>query len=643
MKYVMFLFVLLMSCLTMSAQGLSDECALRLSLDFIKKKSLEGRVSKSKSFSRAEDLVILKSSDNLAMVKSNQEDFFVLVCGNDNNANVAGWGTCSAGEMPAALYNILRVKQSPVSSVNRNVEWAMADGFSLPISPLVSSVRHQSAPYNMLCPYYIYDDGAVSLERCLVGCVATATEQVVSHYKYPQYLNDTIAGFRSDNNGEIVTIKADTKIDFDNILDQYVDGYYSDVEAKAVAELSYYLGVACRMDWGVGSSGAKLKRLVEPLRRAFGYKYVRCINQCDYSPRRWFDLLLNELSAERPIVYAGYTTSGGGHAFVVDGIDADGYFHITWGYGGQYDGYFDLSVLTPQEHPLEPTFEGTVFGLNHLQQALFLNPDSVEYVTDDTLAVEHRVDIDTIVFNREPDTNMYMGAYIDISNKSDVDVWCPIELFTYTETDTLGLPVDIDYLGLADGMVAAGHDTTFVAYLQFSEVGERKLGVNMIDSMYLPFDIVNVKKAYQPALAIELNETEITDTCATFRLNINNTSSLYWSGRRLTYSIFEGDFTVEEGDWRHFTVLNLPPKENFEDEVSFGHLKPNTDYTFVVRNPWNPVLQYFFSTGDYMGLDDVVHNLPNVALRKDFILNHRIVIKYDESTGRYRQILRNRR
>ena len=131
---------------------------------------------------------------------------------------------------------------------------------------------------------------------------------------------------------------------------------------SAVAELSYYLGVACQMDWGVGSSGARLERMAESLHRAFGYRYVRCLYSYDYSPRRWFGLMMTELSANRPIVYAGYSTNGGGHAFVIDGINSEGFFHVTWGYGGLYDGYFDLGVLTPQENPLEPTMEGSVFG-----------------------------------------------------------------------------------------------------------------------------------------------------------------------------------------------------------------------------------------------------------------------------------------
>ena len=514
-------------------------------------------------------------------------------------------------------------------------------GIELPIEPIVRSVRSQGAPFNGACPYYIYDDGVVSQERCLVGCVATSAEQVVSHYGYPDELLDSIAGFPSRNNGEIASIPAGTELDFDNILDSYDDGLYSSEEAAAVADLSYYLGVACRMNWAVGSSGAQVERLVEPLRRAFGYGYVRYLCSYDYSLQRWIYLLLRELAAGRPVVYAGYNTSGSGHAFVIDGVDTKGRFHATWGFGGINDGWFDLSVLNNNEHPLEPTPEGVAEGYNHMQEALFLCPDSVEYVTGDTLAAQHRVEVESVGFNRPPDTNMYTVATVRVRNVSADDIFAPVELFTYTEVDSLNSPVDPDYLGVVDAMVEAGADTVLQAYVRFSADGPRLLGVATADSIYLPYSSLEVSRASQPRLAYALADSSLTATSASFLLSIENTSSLYWSGRMVTYSVFEGPYTEEETDLRHYTVLNLPPQGRTADRVTFGHLKPDTDYTFVVRNPWQPAMLVDFHTPVYTAVRGVESQEPGARSRELFSyrLNHRITIEYDESTGRYRQIL----
>lgn len=645
-RLVFYIIAVLLSSLFVEAQNLSRECAVRLASDFLNSKGLANSkasaAAKSKHFVPS-DFVIAASSSNMQLVAEEGGGSFALVCGTDEDARIAGYGFYSDSQVPDALNNIIRYKPAPISSVSQNVLWAMEDGVSLPIAPIVKSVRSQDDPFNRSCPHYIYDDGVVSQELCLVGCVATAAEQLVSHYRYPDALLDSIAGFSSDNNGVIPTIPAGTKLNFDNILDIYKEGQYTDAQAQAVADLSYYLGVACRMSWGIGSSGANLSRLVEPLRRAFGYKYVRRVGSYDYSPRQWYRLLLNELSNERPILYAGYTSHGGGHAFVVDGMNAEGYFHITWGYGGDYDGYFDLSVLTPQESPLEPTLEGTIWGLNHLQEALFLNPDSVKYDVNDTMALEHRIEVDTIIFNRHPDTNIYVTAEIKVSNISDEDTYSPVELFTYTRLDTLGMPADMDYLGVADAVVKAHSDTTLIAYLSFTDAGERYLGINLCDSIYLPYDSLQITKASQPKLAFEVKESEINADNAAFEIEVSNLSAAYWSGRMITYSIFEGDYTVNEGDLRHFTVINLPPNESMRDNVSFQNLKPDTKYTFVVRNPWNPALQMPFTTPKMTAVEEVVatedgeNALSNQ--RTVYRLNNRIVIKYDESTGRYRQVL----
>lgn len=657
------------------AQSLSEEAAIKVASAFLETKfggayQNTGAGSNRYGFRNGKPKVITRS-EGAVLIAEQGSNRFVLVMGDSSCAFVAGYGytnsinnggsqstnsrsyAVAADSVPLPITDILKVKSAHTNTVSRNAQWAVEDGYSLPINPIVNSIRSQSDPFNRRCPYYTYDNGLTAEVRTLVGCVATAAEQVVSFWGFPNALRDSIAGFPTEHNGLIPTIPRGTKIDLDNILPVYEEGKYSDEQAAAVADLSYYLGVACRMDWGVGASGAQLGRLVEPLRRAFGYGYARYLCSYDYSQRQWFRLLLRELAAGRPVVYAGYISPGGGHAFVLDGIDADGYFHINWGYGGQYDGWFDLQVLTPQESPLEPTQEGIVMGLNHLQEALFLCPDSVEYQTGDTLTDSHRIGINGVRFLRAPDTNPYVTAEVSVTNLCADSIYAPVQFFTYTQLDSLGRPADIDYLGVADGELNALEDTTLTAYLTFTETGTRLLGLNTADSLYLSFDTLYINKANQPALDYTLQDSVVLSDAATFAVNIENRSAAYWSGRMVTYSLFEGDYTTEEGDLRHFTVLNLPPGEKTFDTVSFSNLKPTTDYTFVVRNPWQPIMQVPFTTQSPTGIhstSDISESTGEKAgsnegkLRKHppIRLNHRITIEYDESTGHYKQVLSRR-
>ena len=59
-------------------------------------------------------------------------------------------------------------------------------------------------------------------------------------------------------------------------------------------------------------------------------------------------MLRAEIDAGRPLLYTGYDTSGG-HAFVFDGYDNQGNFHVNWGWGGSHDGYYMVGQLNPGE------------------------------------------------------------------------------------------------------------------------------------------------------------------------------------------------------------------------------------------------------------------------------------------------------
>lgn len=57
-------------------------------------------------------------------------------------------------------------------------------------------------------------------------------------------------------------------------------------------------------------------------------------------------MMVRELREGRPVLYSGFG-SGDGHAFVIDGYDGSGMFHVNWGWGGSRDEYYVLSVLNP--------------------------------------------------------------------------------------------------------------------------------------------------------------------------------------------------------------------------------------------------------------------------------------------------------
>ncbi len=65
-------------------------------------------------------------------------------------------------------------------------------------------------------------------------------------------------------------------------------------------------------------------------------------------PYIWEDILRMQIDSLLPVFYAGNSEDGSsGHAFVLDGYNANGKFHFNWGWSGSYNGWFVLSALTP--------------------------------------------------------------------------------------------------------------------------------------------------------------------------------------------------------------------------------------------------------------------------------------------------------
>lgn len=226
-----------------------------------------------------------------------------------------------------------------------------------PIAPMIATKWNQGNPFNLLCPMK-------SGERTVTGCVATAMAQVLNYYKWPVEKVDPIS---YDWNGQTLTSPA-TVIEWDKMLDSYNDSY-TDAEAMAVARLMQIAGYSVNMNYGLsseGGSGAPSSNLRNVFVDIFGYDEAsNFVYRNFYDARQWENTIYENLLNVGPLFYDG-TGTNGGHAFVCDGYDGNGYFHFNWGWGGLEDGYFLLSALNPGQLGIG----GGAGGFNYDQGAL---------------------------------------------------------------------------------------------------------------------------------------------------------------------------------------------------------------------------------------------------------------------------------
>lgn len=194
------------------------------------------------------------------------------------------------------------------------------------ISPLITTKWGQGPPYNDLCPQF-------GEYHCAAGCVAIAMAQIVNYYQHPASTSIAIPGYTTATLGLAIDEQPITTFPWGNMT------------ITDISRLIYYCGVAVNMDYAPDGSGASDVEVVPALTKYFGYdSNMKWLARWGMTTEDWEDRIYNELAENRPVLYAG--SAGIGHEFVCDGYE-NGYFHINWGWNGDCDGYFSLSVLNP--------------------------------------------------------------------------------------------------------------------------------------------------------------------------------------------------------------------------------------------------------------------------------------------------------
>ncbi len=277
--------------------------------------------------------------------KGNGEGY-VIVSGDDQTIGVLGYcddGTFDYEQLPPNMREWLDDYARQIALLQSGDAVARRAPSTHPkVEQLMTSKWSQGNPYNLNCPL---DGGS----RSVTGCVATAMAQLL-YYNRERSVSETTAAIPAYETWtkkiRVAAIPAGSPIDWSHMADTY--GAATDLQKKAVADLMLYCGAAAKMDYTASSSGAQSWDAYQAFAKYFGYgKSVKYYSYQDIATdEQWDAIVYAEMAAGRPIYISG-SNSEGGHAFVCDGYDGNLRYHINWGWGGQSDGYYYLTNLTP--------------------------------------------------------------------------------------------------------------------------------------------------------------------------------------------------------------------------------------------------------------------------------------------------------
>ena len=359
MKNFLTLFASLLVCLHTIAALRTPEEAMRIAAS-LDQDNQAARIPARQPQDLTHCYTALQSNGDPALYVFNrgEDEGFVLISAEDRAKTVLGYadnGHWDEAHMSDATRmwirnyckQISRIASQPANTLKApvGVKKATQQKQYNAIPPICQTTWGQRTPYNDQCP-------TVSGDHCVTGCVATAGAQIMKVFNYPTSGTGThsyrwVRGYK-----DTVTLSVSpgsTTYNWSKMLNDYSYTSGTTTQRNAVATLMYHCGIVSEMQYGLGGSSTSCNLMLAGMVNHFNYDAgVQALIKDCMTDADFVDGIVSELEQGRPVMFSGRTIKNEGHAFIGDGVDADGLIHINWGWYGSCDGYFQVSAMDPE-------------------------------------------------------------------------------------------------------------------------------------------------------------------------------------------------------------------------------------------------------------------------------------------------------
>lgn len=223
---------------------------------------------------------------------------------------------------------------------------------------------HQNPPYNNFCPLDISHGGS----RSVAGCPAVAMAQILNYHT-------TTMNVTFDNSDDYYHNYQGNQYWIDNDYSTYgfpsfpgLNSYLSTLQTHYQnqipltnddkAAITFACGVAASQVYAAAGSGTFGVNQAYDAYQRFGCTTIELLYEND---PELYDRLLNNMKDALPAHLAIVNEqSTAGHNVVVDGYNTNDYYHVNFGWGGSYNGWY----LIPDEFPYSLTvIEGVIVDI----------------------------------------------------------------------------------------------------------------------------------------------------------------------------------------------------------------------------------------------------------------------------------------
>ena len=403
MKKFYFLLMAFFCSMCVFAGEITEEQAFQKAQQLLKGKVLKkSQAARSRATSRVEnDYYVFNAEANSG---------FAVIASNDLMPEVLAYADHGNLDLEHANSNVKwlldyysRVAQSLKNAPSRGAR--TRGNANLPeLIPLMNTTWDQGGIYQAHCP-------AVADDKTLTGCIATAMAQVVNFFQWPLNGVRETVGYLSNSND-----KQKPQIELETLPARKFNWF--DMKDDDVAWLMRYCGQSVLMNYNTDESSAYSTSIPGALISIFNFsKGVDIVNREEFTDEEWEQALYKEIELGRPVIYSGYKGETG-HTFILHGYK-DGKFYINWGWGGDQDGYYALTALTPGNMEF-PEKQNAVVGIQPASNN-DINYDEKQEIGFREVHVEHQGQLASLL----PESERYLISRLKVTGEvggKDIDV-----------------------------------------------------------------------------------------------------------------------------------------------------------------------------------------------------------------------------